>query len=152
MNMQRMFVALFLLSTLPGFAQTGITSYRLGDNTGEDWEPAVLADGSYVYAFWPHYLATPYRDSSGAQPACLSKARVSSLPALTCTSSLPVMGARLGAQFPFRVARCKAITWTLSWRWAQITAFTLATWMETHSTRPSRSSTPMITAQHGASR
>ena len=57
---------LFLLSTLPGFAQTGITSYRLGDNTGEDWEPAVLADGSYVYAFWPHYLATPYRDSSGA--------------------------------------------------------------------------------------
>src|SRR5260370_4771514 len=63
--MQRMFVALFLLSTLPGLAQTGITSYRLGDNAGEDWETAVLADGSYAYAFWPHYLATPYRDSSG---------------------------------------------------------------------------------------
>ena len=60
------FVALFLLSTFSGFAQTGITSFRLGDNTGEDWEPAILADGNYVYAFWPHYLATTYKDSSGA--------------------------------------------------------------------------------------
>jgi hypothetical protein len=60
------FAWLFLLSTFPIFAQTGITSYRLGDNTGEDWEPAILADGNYVYAFWPHYLATTYKDSSGA--------------------------------------------------------------------------------------
>ncbi|PYX49095.1 MAG: hypothetical protein DMG79_09830, partial [Acidobacteria bacterium] len=57
-------IVLFLLSTLSAFAQ--ITSHRLGDNTGEDWEPAILADGNYVYAFWPHYLATTYKDSSGA--------------------------------------------------------------------------------------
>src|ERR1035437_5450039 len=59
-------VVLLLLCCLPGLTQTGITSYRLGDNTGEDWEPAILADGGYVYAFWPHYLATSYTDSSGA--------------------------------------------------------------------------------------
>jgi len=43
-----------------------ITSKQLGDNTGEDWEPAILADGGYVYALWPHYLATSLHDSSGA--------------------------------------------------------------------------------------
>jgi hypothetical protein len=57
-------VVLMLLCSLPGLTQ--ITSFRLGDNTGEDWEPAILADGSYLYAFWPHYLATTYKDSSGA--------------------------------------------------------------------------------------
>src|SRR5215469_17177824 len=59
-------VGLFLLSTFPMFGQGTIASYRLGDNTGEDWEPAIVADGSYVYALWPHYAATPYHDSSGA--------------------------------------------------------------------------------------
>src|SRR5208337_1669135 len=63
---QTVVVVLTLLCSLPGLSQTGITSYRLGDNTGEDWEPAILADGRYVYAFWPHYLATSYKDSSGA--------------------------------------------------------------------------------------
>ena len=58
------FVVVMLFSVL-STAQT-IQSYRLGDNTGEDWEPAILADGAYVYAFWPHYLATTYKDSSGA--------------------------------------------------------------------------------------
>src|SRR5438270_7937344 len=58
--------SLFFLLTLTALAQTGIASHRLGDNTGEDWEPAILADGSYVYAMWPHYLPTSYRDSSGA--------------------------------------------------------------------------------------
>ena len=43
-----------------------ITSTRLGDNSGEDWEPAILADGAYVYALWPHYLATTLHDSAGA--------------------------------------------------------------------------------------
>lgn len=64
--LQSAFALFFLLSTFPSFAQTGITSYRLGDNTGEDWEPAILVDGNYVYVFWPHYLATTYKDSSGA--------------------------------------------------------------------------------------
>jgi hypothetical protein len=59
-------VGLFLLSTFPLFGQGTITSYRLGDNTGEDWEPAIVADGSYVYALWPHYAATSYHDSTGA--------------------------------------------------------------------------------------
>jgi hypothetical protein len=56
-------VSLFL--SVQVFAQ-GIASHRLGDGTGEDWEPAILADGSYVYAFWPHYAATTLQDSSGA--------------------------------------------------------------------------------------
>ena len=59
-------LGLFLLSTFRMFGQGTITSYRLGDNTGEDWEPAIVADGSYVYVLWPHYAATSYLDSSGA--------------------------------------------------------------------------------------
>jgi hypothetical protein len=55
----------FLLLTLPSFAQ--ISATRLGDATGEDWEPAVMVfDGSYTYAFWPHYASTTYKDTSGA--------------------------------------------------------------------------------------
>ena len=57
---------LFFLSVLPCFAQTGIATTRLGDGTGEDWEPAIVADGSNVYAFWPHYGSTTYPDSSGS--------------------------------------------------------------------------------------
>ena len=53
-----------LLSVIPALSQ--IASSRLGDGTGEDWEPAIVADGSYVYAFWPHYLPTTYKDTSGA--------------------------------------------------------------------------------------
>ena len=59
-------VLALLVTSLPSLTKTGVTSYRLGDNTGEDWEPAILADGDYVYAFWPHYLPTSYTDSSGA--------------------------------------------------------------------------------------
>src|SRR5437588_2228795 len=66
MNLRKTFLAaLLLVSTVPVLAQSGITSFRLGDGTGEDWEPAIVADGSYVYAFWPHYAATTYVDSSG---------------------------------------------------------------------------------------
>src|SRR5215471_17503987 len=60
-----LFVASLFLS-LQALAQPGITSQRLGDGTGEDWEPAILADGTHVYAFWPHYAATALTDSSGA--------------------------------------------------------------------------------------
>jgi hypothetical protein len=49
-----------------GVAHADITSYQLGDKTNEDWEPAIVADGSYVYALWPHFLATTYKDSTGA--------------------------------------------------------------------------------------
>ena len=51
---------------LSATARADITSYRLGDGTGEDWEPAIVTDGIYVYALWPHFLATTYKDSSGA--------------------------------------------------------------------------------------
>jgi hypothetical protein len=61
----RLLLVLIALSSVLSLAQT-IQSYRLGDNTGEDWEPAILADGTYVYAMWPHYLPTTYHDSSGA--------------------------------------------------------------------------------------
>jgi len=58
-------VCFVLLFSLPSFSQ--IASTRLGDGTGEDWEPAImLFDGSYVYALWPHFAATPYKDTSGA--------------------------------------------------------------------------------------
>src|SRR5260370_25933144 len=60
------FAFLFFLSTFSAFGQTGIASHRFGDNTGEDWEPAILADGNYVYAFSPHYLATTYKVHPGA--------------------------------------------------------------------------------------
>jgi hypothetical protein len=65
MSIRPVFAAILLL-VLPCFAHAGIASFRIGDGTGEDWEPAVLVDGSHVYAFWPHYLATTHADSSGA--------------------------------------------------------------------------------------
>ena len=52
--------------TVAQAAHADITAYQLGDKTGEDWEPAIAADGAYVYAYWPHYLATTYKDSTGA--------------------------------------------------------------------------------------
>lgn len=58
------FLSMFSLSSLGQIAST-----RLGDGTGEDWEPAIVADGSYVYGLWPHYAATAYKDTSGA--ACM---------------------------------------------------------------------------------
>ena len=58
-------LCLLLLFSLPSLAQ--IASSRLGDGTGEDWEPAILAaDGGYVYALWPHFAATTLKDTSGA--------------------------------------------------------------------------------------
>src|SRR5215467_14504437 len=58
-------VFLSLLLSIPSLSQ--VTSTRLGDGTGEDWEPAVMAfTGTYVYALWPHFGPTPYKDTSGA--------------------------------------------------------------------------------------
>ena len=60
-------LATFVLSAHAAAAD--ITTKQLGDNTGEDWEPAILADGASVYALWPHYLATSLPDSTGT--ACM---------------------------------------------------------------------------------
>jgi hypothetical protein len=58
-------LCLSVLFSLPSLAQIATT--RLGDGTGEDWEPAIMVfDGSYAYAFWPHFAATTYKDTSGA--------------------------------------------------------------------------------------
>jgi len=58
-------VFLSLLLSIPSLSQ--VTSTRLGDGTGEDWEPAVMAfTGTYVYALWPHFGSTTYKDTSGA--------------------------------------------------------------------------------------
>ena len=51
---------------ISGVARADIAAFRLGDNTGQDWEPAIAADGGYVYAYWPHFLPTTLKDSSGA--------------------------------------------------------------------------------------
>jgi hypothetical protein len=70
MRISKAAVCVLLLSSLSLFSQilfSQIASTRLGDNTGEDWEPAVMAfTGSYVYALWPHFGPTPYKDTSGA--------------------------------------------------------------------------------------
>jgi hypothetical protein len=55
-----------VIGCLIGTARADIASFRLGDNKGEDWEPAIVADGNYVYAYWPHFLPTALKDSSGA--------------------------------------------------------------------------------------
>jgi hypothetical protein len=47
---------------------------QLGFANGDDWEPAVAADGSYVYVLWPHFATSAGQpDSSGA--TCISNAR-----------------------------------------------------------------------------
>ena len=64
------FVAVLVLS-LAGYgvasAAGGPSSYRpatqLGFGQGDDWEPAVAVDGSWVYAFWMHF-GTPPADCS----------------------------------------------------------------------------------------
>jgi hypothetical protein len=43
-----------------------IPTQQLGFINGDDWEPAVAADGSYVYVLWPHVGAAGEPDSSGA--------------------------------------------------------------------------------------
>jgi hypothetical protein len=63
-SVTRVIVACALVLTA-GTAFADITSVALGDNTGEDWEPAILADGAHVYALWPH-MPTALHDSSGA--------------------------------------------------------------------------------------
>jgi hypothetical protein len=55
-----------MIGSVALIARADNASFRLGDNTGEDWEPAIAADGGYVYAYWPHYLPTTLKDSSGA--------------------------------------------------------------------------------------
>jgi hypothetical protein len=64
-SVTRVIVACALVLTA-GTAFADITSVALGDNTGEDWEPAILADGAHVYALWPHYRPTTLHDSSSA--------------------------------------------------------------------------------------
>ena len=67
--MRRTLFAISLLSIAAATltAQT-IQSNRLGDGTGEDWEPAIVAaDANYIYAMWPHYASTTYLDTSGAK-------------------------------------------------------------------------------------
>jgi BNR/Asp-box repeat len=38
-------------------AVADLASTQLGVANGDDWEPAIAADGLNVYAYWPHYLA-----------------------------------------------------------------------------------------------
>ena len=52
-------LALLCLSTLPAQAAVG-AAVPLGYPGGDDWEPAVAADGSgHVYVLWPHYRGVP---------------------------------------------------------------------------------------------
>ncbi len=39
---------------------------QVGFTNGDDWEPAIAADGDYVYVLWPHFGAPGMADSSGA--------------------------------------------------------------------------------------
>ena len=62
-SVTRAIVACALLFTT-GTAFADISSVARGDKTGEDWEPAILADGAHVYALWPHYLPTALHDTA----------------------------------------------------------------------------------------
>jgi hypothetical protein len=46
---------------------------RLGFQHGDDWEPAIAADGSgHVYAAWSHYVGYAGADTGDPDPSCLT--------------------------------------------------------------------------------
>ena len=46
---------------------------RLGFQHGDDWEPAIAADGSgHVYAAWSHYVGYAGVDTGDPDPSCLT--------------------------------------------------------------------------------
>jgi hypothetical protein len=58
-------------------AVADLASTQIGVTNGDDWEPAIAADGLNVYAYWPHYLANGsnpvIKDSQGV--TCPAKSR-----------------------------------------------------------------------------
>jgi hypothetical protein len=56
-------VALVMTSAV-AFADTPITA--VGFANGDDWEPAIAVDGSFVYVAFPHFGAPTQHDSAGA--------------------------------------------------------------------------------------
>jgi hypothetical protein len=57
-------LALAVLVASTAHADLAITP--VGFANGDDWEPAIAVDGSFVYVAWPHYGAPTQPDSSGA--------------------------------------------------------------------------------------
>jgi hypothetical protein len=70
MNFVRRAIVACALLPAAGSAFADITSVALGDKTGEDWEPAILADGGHVYALWPHWMDN--RATPGGNFTCLN--------------------------------------------------------------------------------
>ena len=78
MNTRSRFLAMSLCGlVLNTTAKADLASTQLGVTNGDDWEPAIAADGQSVYAYWPHYLANGSnpvnRDSRGV--TCPQKSR-----------------------------------------------------------------------------
>src|SRR5690242_2824232 len=66
-------VAVLALGLPASAAQTPTFSgpTRLGFQHGDDWEPAVAADGSgHVYAVWSHYVGYAGADTGDPDPSC----------------------------------------------------------------------------------
>ena len=98
-----------LLAASRGLAQTGITSHRLGDNTGIDREPAILADGSHVQRL-AALTRLPPTSIPQVQRACRSRVRASTRRVRTCIFNPPVMEERPGDRFPSRAVPFRATT------------------------------------------
>jgi hypothetical protein len=58
------------LLSVPAFADIAVT--QLGPTAGDDWEPAIAADGQNVYAAWAHFGSAGMTDSTGA--TCMTTA------------------------------------------------------------------------------
>jgi hypothetical protein len=70
--MRSIFAAL-LVSTAAAAAPT--TALQIGINAGDDWEPAVAVDGSFVYAFWMHFGSALSNCSSTGSSAYMAFSR-----------------------------------------------------------------------------
>jgi len=75
MKVTTAFTTLAVLMSSSAFAD--LPSTQIGVANGNDWEPAIAADGTTVYAYWPHYLANGsnpvVKDTTGATCPAKSK-------------------------------------------------------------------------------
>jgi len=58
--------ALVVLALITGTARADLAVTQVGFPNGDDWEPAIAVDGSYVYVAFPHFGAATQPDSAGA--------------------------------------------------------------------------------------
>ena len=57
---------LVVVAMLAGVARADVALTQVGFANGDDWEPAIAVDGSFIYVAWPHFGAPTQPDSAGA--------------------------------------------------------------------------------------